>query len=252
MRRAVNPVKLAEGLSAMLLALCLLWLALTRAYLHFVTPRTLPYLYFAAAALLAVGALDLARLFEVVHVRRYTPLLALLIPLLLLAGSITQQQLWSLPLFPAAETEPSATGEAYAMQAQGYEGRILHGYDPATQTLNIPQEETFFWLTEIYSNPTPFLHTNVHTMGKVLKNPKFFTSDCFSPSRELMTCCVADLYTIGFKCQFDSAQALSEGDWVSVTGPLEMVDVNGQQELRLLAQSVEPCEPPADPYVYAY
>lgn len=252
MKRAANPVRLAEGLSAVLLALCLLWLALTRAYLHFVTPRTLPYLYFAAAALLAVGALDLAHLYEVTHVRRYTQMLALLIPFLLLTGSITQQGLWNLPLFPSAQTETTAAGEAYAMRAQGYEGRLLHGYDPAAQTLLIPQEETFFWLTEIYSNPAPFLHTTVHTMGKVLRNPKFFTTDCFSPSRELMTCCVADLYTIGFKCQFDAAQALTEGDWVSVTGPLEMVDANGQKELRLIAQSVEPCEPPADPYLYAY
>lgn len=252
MRRAANPVRLVEGLSAMLLAMCLLWLAVTHAYLHYVTPRTLPYLYFAAAALLAIGALDLAYLYETAHVLRYTQMLALVIPLMLLAGSITQQGLWSLPLFPVAEAGSASTGEPYAMQAQGYEGRLLHGYDPTTSTLIIPQEETFFWLTEIYSNPTPFLHTTVHTMGKVLKNPKFFTTDCFSPSRELMTCCVADLYTIGFKCQFDAAQALPEGDWVSVTGPLEMVSVNDQQELRLIAQSVEACEPPADPYIYAY
>ncbi len=255
MKRIVNAARVAEGAVALLLALCLLWLSLTRVYLNYVTPRTLPYLYFAAVALLAISAYNWARMFEITHIRRYTQVLALLVPLALLAASVTEKGLWNTPLLPAEDAvfgDTAYTGEAYAMQTPVYAGRILHGYDAARQTITVSQAETYFWLTEIYSDPTPFLGFTVHTMGQVLKDPAYFPADCFSPTRQLMTCCVADLFTIGFKCQYGDTSALSEGTWVAVTGRLQMVDLEEYQELRLVVDTVQPCAAPAEPYVYSF
>lgn len=255
MKKVINPARMAEGLVAVALALCLLWLALSRAFLNYVTPRTVAYLYFAAAALIAIGGYDFAHLFEAAHVRRYTQLLALLIPLVLLTASITDKGLWNTPLFGSTEDAFSGSAsqsETYVMITPAYAGRELHGYDAASQSITVMEAETYFWLTEIYDDPTPFLGFTVHTMGQVLKDAKYFTADCFSPTRQLMTCCVADLYTIGFKCQYSQTQALSEGTWVSVTGTLEMVDTEGAQELRLMVDTVEDSDAPLEPYVYAY
>jgi putative membrane protein len=255
MRKILNASRVVEGIVALLLALCLLWLSITRVYLNYVTPRTLPYLCFAVVALLAIGMFDFARMFETTHVHRYTQVLALLIPLALLMASITEKGLWNVSMIPVADVEYSSStlvGEAYTMQTPAYAGRILHGYDADQQTIIVSQEETYFWLTEIYNDPTPFLNFTIHTMGQVLKDPKYFSADCFSPTRKLMTCCVADLYTIGFKCQYGTAQDLSEGAWVSVTGRLQMVDLEEYQELRLVVDTVETCAAPADPYVYSF
>ncbi|NLI22701.1 MAG: TIGR03943 family protein [Clostridiales bacterium] len=255
MKRTVNASRVAEGIVALLLALCLLWLLVTRVYLNYVTPRTLPYLYFAVVALLSISAFNLIRMFEVAHIHRYTQVLALLIPLALLTASITEKGLWSAPLIPAADAayEGSAlANEPYTMQTPAYAGRILHGYDADGQTITVAQEETYFWLTEIYNNPAPFLNYTIHTMGQVMKDPKYFSADCFSPTRKLMTCCVADLYTIGFKCQYADAQSLAEDAWVSVTGRLQMVDLEEYQELRLVVDQIEPCAAPTDPYVYSF
>jgi len=254
MKKTLNPARLLEGCVALLLALGLLWLAVTKCFQHYVTPRTLPYLYFAAAALAAVAILDFKNLFEIVHVRRYTQLLALLIPLALLAASTNAEGLWDTPLFGQGDglENPTLLEQTYEMTAYGYEGRVLHGYDEAGKTITVLEDETYFWLTEIYTDPTPFLGYTLTTMGQVMKDSKFFTWDCFSPVRELMTCCVADTYNIGFKCQYDQTQALSEGDWLTVTGTLEMADADGAQELRLMVTHVEECEPPQEPYVYAY
>ncbi len=256
MKRTVNPARLAEGCVALLAALGLLWLAVTQNYRHYVTPRTLPYLYFAAAALAAVAALDLKNLFEVSHVRRYTQLPALLIPLMLLVASVSAEGLWNAPLFPAGgDAAENATLQelTYEMKADGYAGRVLHGYDAARRTLTVPEDETYFWLTEIYTDPTPFLGFTVTTVGKVLKTSGRLAADCFSPVRELMTCCVADTYPIGFKCQYDQTQALAEGEWLSVTGTLAMAAADdGTQELRILVDRVNECAPPEEPYVYAY
>ncbi|MDD3213315.1 MAG: TIGR03943 family protein, partial [Eubacteriales bacterium] len=240
---------------ALLLAFGFLWLAVTRCYQQYVTPRTLPYLYFAAAALAAIGIYDLSKLFEATHIRRYTHLLAILIPLALLAASTNVKGLWTSSLFPAtndALVSPILQEQTYTMTADGYQGRVLHGYNASEKTLTVMENETFFWLTEIYTDPTPFLGFTVTTMGQVLKSFSSLSSDCFSPIRELMSCCVADTYKIGFKCQYDMTQALAEGDWVTVTGELAMVDADGVQELRILVNEVEPCSPPEEPYVYAY
>lgn len=255
MKKVINPARVAEGLVAAALALCLLWLALSRVYLNYVTPRTVAYLYFAAAALLAIGGYNFAHLFEVAHVRRYTQLLALLIPLVLLTASVTAKGLWSTPLFGSTQdafSGPALQSETYLMLTPAYAGRELHGYDATDRSITVPEAETYFWLTEIYNDPTPFLGFTVHTMGQVLKDSKYFTADCFSPSRKLMSCCVADLFTIGFKCQYSQTQALSEGTWISVTGTLAMVDTDGSSELRLVVDTAEACAAPLEPYVYAY
>jgi putative membrane protein len=255
-KKTVNPARLAEGSVALVTALGLLWLAITKTYQHYVTPRTLPYLYFAAAALTAVALLNLKNLFEVTHVRRYTHLLALLIPLALLTASVSAEGLWTSPLFPQgndALENPTLLELTYEMTADGYAGRVLHGYDAAAKTLTVMEDETYFWLTEIYTDPTPFLGFTVTTMGQVLRDAKFFPEgNCFSPVRKLMTCCVADLFSVGFKCQYDQTQALPADDWVTVTGTLDMVDMEEYQELRLVVSHVEACAPPEEPYVYAY
>jgi len=256
MKKTLNPARLIEGGVSLLLGLALLWLAVSQTYRHYVTPRTLPYLYFAAAALTVIAVLDFRRMFEAAHVRRYTHVLALLIPFLLLAASTNVEDLWSTPLFVRADnTQESLTllEQTFEMTADGYAGRVLHGYDAANQSITVMEDETFFWLTEIYTDPSRFLGFTLTTMGQILKDAKFFPEgDCFSPVRELMTCCVADTYNIGFKCQYDQTQVLSAGDWMTVTGTLAMVDTASGQELRVLVSHVEECLPASEPYVYAY
>lgn len=256
MKKMLNPARLVEGVVALTLGLGLAWLATTQNYQHYVTPRTVPYLYFAAVVLTVIAVYDFSRMFERTHIRNYTQLLALLIPLLLLGTSTNVEQLWDSPLFPVGNTaleSPTLLDETYTMTASGYEGRVLHGYDPADKTLTVMEDETYFWLTEIYTDSTPFLGFTITTMGQVLKDTKYFPEgDTFSPIRKLMTCCVADLFSIGFKCQYDDVADLTADDWVTVVGTLEMVDLEESQELRIVVDSVTKCSAPEEPYVYAY
>ena len=253
MKRSINMPALAQGMLCVLLGLALLWLCLTHVYMQYVTPRTLPYLYFAAALLLVMGAYAFTRLRVRSHIRRYAHLLVLLIPLLLLGYATWQGKLWSSPLLPTQQSVSagSVSGE-YTMTIDGFQGRVLHGYDPQTQQISVSQEETYWWLSEIYTDPTPFLGFTISTMGQVLKDPAYFPQGTFSPTRKLMTCCVADTYIIGFKCQYAQADGLADGDWVSVRGKLALVGQGTDQELRLVADSVTPAAPPQQPYVYAY
>ena len=72
------------------------------------------------------------------------------------------------------------------------------------------------------------------TRGPLAADNAAEQSDCFSPVRKLMTCCAADLYSVGFKCRFTKAQALTANEWVKVTVTLAFVDTGGgTQELRI-------------------
>ena len=204
MRKTINPVYLIQGIVMLLAGLFLLWLSATRCYQYYVTPRTLPYLIFAAIMFLAIAAYDFIKIHEVTHVRRYAHLLALLLPLIMLAASTKTLDLWQTPLFPPIQTnmynDPAYQSEPYTMKAPVYAGKVIHGYDPPNQTITILEAETYFWLIEIYTDPTPFLGYTIHTMGRVMTNTQYLASDCFSPVRKLMTCCVADMFSIGFPC----------------------------------------------------
>lgn len=256
MKRRINPARMAQACVTTLACLAMLWLATTRCYQYFVTPRTLPYLYFAAAAFGAMGIYNFGRLRETSHVRRYATLLSLVIPLALLGYSAYAQNLLGTPLFPtpvsSAYNDPALLGEPYTMQTPAYVGRIIHGYDQPNRTITVMENETYLWLTEIYRDPTPFLGFTLHTMGRVVTSSPYLSDGCFSPARKLMTCCVADMFSVGFTCQYDREQELTEGEWVSVSGTITMADMEEYQELRILADTVAPCLPPDEPYVYSY
>ncbi len=256
MKRGFNAARLVQGIGTALTGFAFLWLAMTRCYQYYVTPRTLPYLYFAAAMFLLTGAYNFTKLHEVTHVRRYAHLIVLLIPLVLLAASTKAQGLWNTPFFPTpAENEfnePALLDETYAMQTSAYAGHLIHGYDGRNKTITIMENETYLWLAEIYHDPTPFLGFTVHTMGKVVTSSDYLAEGCFSPIRKLMTCCVADMFSIGFTCQYDPRDSLTDGEWVSVTGVLTLVDMEEYTQLRILVDTVTPCSPPDEPYVYSY
>lgn len=256
MKKKINTARLVQGVAMTLTGLAFLWLATTRCYQYYVTPRTMPYLYFAAAMFVITGVYNFTKLHEATHVRRYAHLVALLIPFVLLAASTKAQGLWATPPFPKPAvnefSDAALLNETYTMQTPAYAGHVIHGYDGETKTLTIMEEETYLWLAEIYRDPTPFLGFTIHTMGKVVTNADYLASGCFSPTRKLMTCCVADMFSIGFTCQYDQWDTLPDGEWVSVTGTLSMVDLEEYTQLRILVDTVTPCDPPDQPYVYSY
>lgn len=254
--RKINIGMLMEGVAFSLLSLMLFLMCVTGAYMYYVTPRTVPYLYFASGVLLLLGVYALCNLFDRAHVRHYSHLMILLVPMLFIAWSVSDTGILNRLSLSApwqASGQQAAAGEnAYTMKAAGYEGTVLSGYDQENKLLHIPEEETYRWLVEIFDNPDPFLGFTITTMGQVMKDPQYFDQGCFSPIRKLMTCCAADLYPIGFTCEYDGAGGLQDDSWVSVTGRLELRTYEDYSELRIVAESVTPSPPSKEPYLFSY
>ena len=254
--KKVNIGMLAEGISFTLLSAVLFLLAGTGAYMYYVTPRSVPYLYFAGAVLLLLGVYALCNLSGRPHIKHYSHLMIVLIPLLLIAWSANDTGIvrkLAQSTAPGETQTHDATGKhTYTMKTSAYEGTILNGYDEENKALVIPQEETYHWLIEIFENPEPFLGFTITTMGQVMKDPAYFDAGCFSPVRKLMSCCAADLYPIGLTCEYADADRLETDAWVSVTGKLELRNFDEYSELRIVAESVTPCAPSREPYLFTY
>jgi uncharacterized membrane protein YcgQ (UPF0703/DUF1980 family) len=78
--------------------------------------------------------------------------------------------------------------------------------------------------------------------------PEGFPSGYFVPGRMAMTCCADDMAFLGFACEYDKADALSNKQWVKVTAKVAreyFADYNGEGPI-LKAVSVEYTKAPKE------
>jgi Predicted membrane protein len=132
--------------------------------------------------------------------------------------------------------------------------RSLTGYYPEKKLIVISDTESAGWIKEIEDHTQQYTGWTVTMKGCVVTDPSVFGPGMFCPSRQLMTCCIADLSLIGFTCLYDVngpfAPLIRDGRWVLVSGIIQQGSYQGQPEPQVVCTSVEPGTPPADPYVY--
>ena len=81
----------------------------------------------------------------------------------------------------------------------------------------------------------------------VLK-PKDFPKEYFVPGRMAMTCCADDMAFLGFACEYDKADKLTDQQWVKVTAKVAkeyFADYQGEGPI-LHAISVEQTKAPKE------
>ncbi len=133
-------------------------------------------------------------------------------------------------------------------------GQTLGGYYPDEKRICISDTEGAGWIQEIEEHTSLYTGWTITMKGCVVTDPAVFGPGMFCPSRELMTCCVADLSLIGFTCSYDTngpfAALIHDGSWVTVTGILKQGDFQGQPEPQIVCTHIEKADPPADVYLY--
>jgi uncharacterized repeat protein (TIGR03943 family) len=78
-------------------------------------------------------------------------------------------------------------------------------------------------------------------------NPK---GDRFQAIRLFITCCAADAKPVGVTIQYDKPLKVSEMGWVKVTGTPTFPMEGGRRTAVLVANKVEECAAPDEPFVY--
>ena len=84
-----------------------------------------------------------------------------------------------------------------------------------------------------------------------MAHPKKAEKGCFVPGRFVMTCCVEDIQFMGFVCQWDKAETLTQRDWVNVTAKVSLRYHKMYKEMGpvLTALEVTPAEKPLEDVV---
>ena len=76
------------------------------------------------------------------------------------------------------------------------------------------------WYLDSMDNLGRYLGKTVRFVAMVLK-PKDFPKNYFVPGRMAMTCCADDMAFLGFACEYDKADELTEKSWVEITATVD-------------------------------
>ena len=106
------------------------------------------------------------------------------------------------------------------------------------------------WYLDSLDNLDRYIGKTIQFTAMVLK-PKEFPKGFFIPGRMAMTCCAEDMAFLGFACEYDKADTLTEKQWVKVTAKVDkeyFADYEGEGPV-LKAISVEQTKAPKEPVI---
>lgn len=120
-------------------------------------------------------------------------------------------------------------------------------YDLNAPILELNNEGYGIWYLDNMDNPERYIGKTVQFTAMVLK-PEDFPAGYFVPGRMAMTCCADDMAFLGFACEYDKADTLSDKQWVKVTAKVAreyFADYQGEGPV-LKAISVEYTKAPKE------
>lgn len=120
-------------------------------------------------------------------------------------------------------------------------------YDLNDPIIELDNEGYGIWYLDSLDNLERYIGKTVQFTAMVLK-PKEFPKDYFVPGRMAMTCCAEDMAFLGFACEYDKSDKLTDKQWVKVTAKVAkeyFADYGGEGPV-LKAVSVEQTRAPKE------
>jgi uncharacterized repeat protein (TIGR03943 family) len=94
---------------------------------------------------------------------------------------------------------------------------------------------------------TPYLGETANVIGFVYEDTRL-PAGHFLVARFTVSCCVADAFAIGMAVQWP--EQLPTNSWINVRGPVDMLTIDGQRVPLIRAESIDPVDPPDQPYLF--
>ena len=133
----------------------------------------------------------------------------------------------------------SATSTAAEQKMQSADGGIVMDSDTFAQ-----------WLTKLYTKPDAWVGKKITATGSVWKDGELFEKDEFALARMMMLCCAADMQPVGVLAQWSDVQALTDGEWIEVTGTLSKKPYKDSFDPLIIVETVKKINPPQREYIY--
>ncbi len=120
-------------------------------------------------------------------------------------------------------------------------------YDLKASVIDLNNEGYGIWYLDSLDHLERYEGKTVRFIAMVLK-PEQFPHNYFVPGRMAMTCCAEDMAVLGYACEYDQTDALTNKQWVKVTARVEkeyFADYQGEGPV-LHALNVEPAKAPKE------
>lgn len=157
----------------------------------------------------------------------------------------------ALPLILGTLIPPSPLGaSAIATRSVSNNAGIAGGSEHTLTT--VPAERNILdWVRAMNAEPDPAALNGqtADVVGFVYRDVRF-GQDQFMLARFTITCCVADATAIGLVVQSPEAEQLTDDSWVHVHGTFTEGSLDGEPAPVLVADEIEPVQPPEQPYLY--
>lgn len=256
-----NSQIVLECLSMFAPAVAMLVSVFDGTYLHYVVPRTKPFLLFAAAVLFCWTAAGLSRVRQPRYRHRAAHALVLAIPALLLLRS-------SAPLavsdFSFASSLGDPASEFFEESLRGLPESEKFAFDkwsavasrpPFEPTMEggaiIVRSEDFYPLVALlHSDADRYEGVPIRIEGFVFRESVELEENQFILARLLMWCCAADVAPFGPVCEYEGASTLEEGTWVALEGTVRVGEYEGEKEPRIVVSGIETGLEPERDYIY--
>ncbi len=206
-------------------------------YIH---PRTNKYLWFSAAALLAIALSMLPTLFRPKRKANYFSCLILLIPII--TGTF-------IPTTSGGYLRENDRLNNPQSQRTSVKQSNLNAYNNLISVIG--DDEYLQWFMKVSNDPEAYSGKTVKVKGCVFKR-KDFNMNEFVLARMAMSCCAADLTPVGFLCKSNRAQEFKNGEWIYITA---VIKIEYEQHMKsklpvLYAHDIIRTEKPEVEYVY--
>lgn len=277
----INQQTLLEIIVFLFLECVLVWLVSSKNYLLYVTDKLLPWLWIG----IIIFALIILSMIPLLFIRKRRnhslylwviciPAMIFILPKgsLSLAQTNTanaiKAQTQNITIDEEAKIDnyvvnyPSSTRknedlnqedkDGYPVQLPSGNMAYLQGIDTVAKTLVISNDEFYPWLIELFTHPSKYLDYTISITGFVFTGDETLDSSQFLLSRQMMTCCVADISNAGIVANYAYKASLEEESWILATGSIQIEEINGQVEPVFYINQVLPTAPPDQPYVYPF
>jgi putative membrane protein len=119
---------------------------------------------------------------------------------------------------------------------------------------NLPplERNVLDWLRafEEASNPAELNGLPVDIVAFVYREANM-SANQFMAARFTLSCCVADAFAIGMPVESTNAEDFADGQWIRIQGSLQAGEFRGESVPIIIPSSIEPVEPPDNPYLYS-
>jgi putative membrane protein len=246
-----------------------IWNGTVSMYVH---PRIIPFLIFAAAAMVVIAVLLRGTIIRGRGEKgSLLPLLFYAIPVIM-AFTIPPQSFDSnTATIREVQLKSGTYGSSnllshHETQQEKSQKETSGLADEVTETKTTPEEnpedtksmlymdtDNFVdCMNDVYDDIDSYIGMPIEAVGFVYRDENQFKTDEFVTARLMMVCCAADMQPVGFLCRYDKTGSLKADTWVKVDGTIDKTEFGGDTIPYIKVDNVQPAEKPDNDYIYPY